>query len=180
MKKTIYAVIGILFMLCLTGCGDSAKMAVEKYLDLYTSLDSEVVKDMNNIVTEENLTEKQKEKYEAIFKKQYSDLTYEITSEEYDGDEATIKAKIKVYDLYKVQKEASVYLANHEDEFNDENGEYDVIRYLDYKLDQMKMMTERIEYTIDFYVVKTSDGWVVSSLSNSDLEKIHGVYNYES
>ena len=36
------------------------------------------------------------------------------------------------------------------------------------------------EPKIDFYVVKTSNGWVVNSLSNSDLEKIHGIYNYES
>ena len=39
---------------------------------------------------------------------------------------------------------------------------------------------DKVEYTIEFYVVKTSDGWVVSSLSDSDLEKIHGIYNYES
>ena len=44
----------------------------------------------------------------------------------------------------------------------------------------MKETTERVQYTLDFYVVNTSDGWVVSSLSNSDIEKIHGIYDYES
>ena len=38
----------------------------------------------------------------------------------------------------------------------------------------------QVDYTIEFYVVKTSDGWTVSDLSKSDLEKIHGIYNYES
>ncbi len=44
----------------------------------------------------------------------------------------------------------------------------------------MKKVTETIDYTIDFYVLKTAKGWVVSNPSNSDLEKIHGIYNYES
>ena len=49
-----------------------------------------------------------------------------------------------------------------------------------YKLNELKNFNERVDYTIDFYVVNTKDGWVVSKLSNSDLEKIHGIYNYES
>ena len=57
---------------------------------------------------------------------------------------------------------------------------YDVNKFIAYKLNEMKMVTETVEYTIEFYVVKTSDGWTVSSLSTSDLEKIHGIYDYES
>ena len=44
----------------------------------------------------------------------------------------------------------------------------------------MKETNEKTSYTIDFYVVNTSDGWTVSSLSNSDIEKLHGIYDYES
>ena len=59
-------------------------------------------------------------------------------------------------------------------------GKYDAEKFITYKLDKMKETNEKTSYTIDFYVVNTSDGWTVSSLSNSDIEKLHGIYDYES
>ena len=179
MKKIIGIITSLILVLCLTGCGDSAKIAVDNYLAKYNALDDDVLNDMNDIVLKENLSEENKEVYIALFKKQYSNLTYKITKEQYDGDEAIVSANITVYDYYKVQKEANEYLENNPDEFNDENGNYSVDKFIAYKLEQMKNTNDKIDYTIDFYVVKTSDGWIVSSLSNSDLEKIHGIYNYE-
>ena len=180
MKKALSAIICLLIILSLGGCGDSAIKAVEQYLAKYNSLDSEVLADINDIVSKENLDDNDKDTYIDIFKKQYTDLKYDIVSEEYDGDEATIKVKITIYDLYKVQKEASDYLVANNDEFIDDDGNYDSEKFIKYKLDQMKKTSTTVDYTIDFYVVKTNKGWVVSSLSNSDLEKIHGIYDYES
>lgn len=180
MKKVLNIIICLVMVLSLCGCKDSASMAVEKYLAKYNSLHEDVLTDMNSVVEAENLSDENKEIYESIFKKQYADLSYEIVEEEYDGDEATVEVKITVYDLYKVQNDASTYLVNHADEFNDENGKYDLNKFISYKLDQMKNNTDTVDYTIEFYVVKTSDGWTVSDLSKSDLEKIHGIYNYES
>lgn len=180
MKKLLSVILAVLFIMSLSGCGDSATKAVENYLQEYNSLSDNVISDMMDVVTDEDINDDQKMVYQDIFKKQYQDLTYTIDKEEYDGDEATITVTIKVYDLYKAQKDASNYLKDHQDEFNDDDGEYDVSKYIDYKLDQMKNMMDKVEYTIEFYVVKTSDGWVVSSLSDSDLQKIHGIYNYES
>ena len=85
-----------------------------------------------------------------------------------------------VYDLYKAQKDATTYLAENPNEFKDEDGKYDAEKFITYKLDKMKETNEKTSYTIDFYVVNTSDGWTVSSLSNSDIEKLHGIYDYES
>ena len=180
MKKLLSVILAVLFIMSLSGCGDSATKAVENYLQEYNSLSDNVISDMMNVVTDEDINDDQKMVYQDIFKKQYQDLTYTIDKEEYDGDEATITVTVKVYDLYKAQKDASDYLKDHQDEFNNDDGEYDVSKYIDYKLDQMKNMMDKVEYTIEFYVVKTSDGWVVSSLSDSDLQKIHGIYNYES
>ena len=180
MKKLLSVILAVLFIMSLSGCGNSATKAVENYLQEYNSLSDNVISDMMNVVTDEDINDDQKMVYQDIFKKQYQDLTYTIDKEEYDGDEATITVTVKVYDLYKAQKDASDYLKDHQDEFNNDDGEYDVSKYIDYKLDQMKNMMDKVEYTIEFYVVKTSDGWVVSSLSDSDLEKIHGIYNYES
>ena len=179
MRKFISLFILLSILSLLSGCGTTAKMAVENYLNEYRSLSNNVTKNMNDIVDRENLENEDRKKYIDIFKKQYKNLEYEIVDEAYDGDEAIIKAKIKVYDLYKIQNNASIYLANHMDEFTNKNGEYDLNKYIKYKLDKMYNTNDKIDYTIDFYVVNTSDGWTVSSLSNADLEKIHGIYNYE-
>ena len=180
MKKVLSLIVAFMMVLSLGGCKDTASMAVENYLTKYNSLHEDVLTDMATIIENENLSDNNRSTYESIFKKQYTDLSYEIIEEEYNGDEATVKAKITVYDLYKVQNDASQYLADNPDKFNDENGKYDVEKFITYKLEQMKNNVDTVEYTIDFYVVKTSEGWVVSSLSRSDLEKIHGVYDYES
>lgn len=179
MKKIITILIAVFMILSLGGCEDSASMAVEKYLAKYNSLDEAVLTDMQNVIEKENLSNENKEIYEAILKKQYTDLTYEVVEEEYDGDEATVDVKITVYDLYKAQNDASKYLAEHPEEFQDDDGNYDLESFIEYKLNEMKNNIGTVEYTIEFYVVKTTDGWTVSSLSNSDLEKIHGIYNYE-
>ena len=60
-----------------------------------------------DVIDRENLEDAQKENYRDILKKQYSDLKYEIVDEEYDGDTATVKAKITVYDLYKAQTDSA-------------------------------------------------------------------------
>lgn len=177
MKKIL-----IIFMvlLTLTGCGgNTAKSAVEKYLMKYKNLDSEVLVDLENTIEKENLTEEQKDKYRDILKKQYKDLNYEIVEEEYDNDVSYITVKVSVYDLYKAQSDASVYLANNPDNFNNENNEYDVSKFIDYKLDKMKDMNDKIEYTIVFTVTKENDKYVVEQPTENDLNKIHGVYNYE-
>ena len=180
MKKVFSGIIMLMLVLSLSGCTKTARTAVEDYLAMYTSLDEKVLTDMGNVIESENLTDENKGVYESIFKKQYSDLSYEITNEEYSGDEATITAKISVYDLYKAQTDATNYLSSHPEEFNDDQGIYDVQKFFEYKLEQMKNADDKVEYTIDFYVVKNGNDWVVSSLSNTDLEKIHGIYNYEA
>ena len=52
---------------------------------------------------------------------------------------------------------------------------------MNYKLDKMKKTTDTVEYNIIFNVTKDDKGnYKVIDLSNSDLEKIHGVYNYDN
>ena len=53
--------------------------------------------------------------------------------------------------------------------------------FMNYKLDKMKKTTDTVEYNIIFNVTKDDKGnYKVTDLSNSDLEKIHGVYNYDN
>ena len=177
MKKLILIFI---CLISLTGCGgNSAKDAVDSYLKKYRNLDSEVLVDLEKLVEKENLTEEQKEKYRDVLKKQYKDLAYEIIEEEYDNDISYITVKVSVYDLYQAQSDASTYLSNNPEAFYNENNEYDVNKFLDYKLDKMKDMNGKIEYTIVFTVTKENDKYVVEQPTEQTLEKIHGIYNHE-
>lgn len=183
MKKVYKVLLVVGICLVLAGCGcmkKTAKGAVQDYLNQYKNLSSNVISSMDDVVNDENLTDSQKEKYRDILKKQYQDLKYEITSEKYDGDNATVEVKITVYDLYKVQKDANNYLTNSGDEFK-ENGVYSNDLFMNYKLDKMKKVTDTVEYNITFNVTKDDKGnYKVNDLSNYDLEKIHGVYNYDN
>ena len=50
------------------------------------------------------------------------DLSYKIIKEEKEDDITLVTTKISVYDLYKAQSDASLYLADNMNEFYDENG----------------------------------------------------------
>ena len=177
MKRIVGLIIVSLFLF---GCSDmKAKNAVSDYLNQYNNLTEEVLDDLEKTVTGEDLTEEQVLKYKDIIKKQYQDLRYEIIDEKYNGDQAIITAKISVYDLYKAEKDASKYMNENTEEFYDKNNSYSNKKYIDYKLDQMKKEIERVTYTIDFNVTKKDGAWVVEQPSRTDLEKIHGIYNYE-
>ncbi len=185
MKKILKVMLVMVFAITLAGCScmqKSAKDRVEEFLDQYRNLSANVLGDLDEVVeTETDLSEEQKDSYRDVLKKQYSDLKYEITNEEYDGDTAVVEAKITVYDLYKAQRDATEYLNEHRDEFNDEEGNYDSSKFMDYRLEQMQKTTDIVEYTITFNLTKDDDdNWQITELSQEDLEKIHGIYNYDS
>ena len=183
MKNFCKVLIVLCFLGFITGCGcmkKTAKGAVEDYLNEYKNLSSNVLSDLENVINNENLSDKEKEVYRDALKRQYQDLKYDIISENYDGDTATVDTKITVYDFYKEQKEASEYLNNNPDEFK-ENGVYSGSMFMDYKLDKMKKTTNTVSYNITFSLLKDDSGnYKVVDLSAADLEKIHGVYNYDA
>jgi hypothetical protein len=181
MKKKIFGLILLLSGFILIGCGEemTPMQAVDDYLQRYITLDDSIMEQLDEFVNNEDLTDDQKKIYRDILKKQYGSLTYTLKNEKIDGDTAYVKADIKVIDLYKVQKKSLEYYETHKDEFNDDSGAYDVGKYLSYKLSQMKNATDTRNYEIEFKVVKEDGDWDVSQLSNDDLKKIHGIYEYE-
>ncbi len=173
----------LLTLVVAVGCActmTKASDAVKDYLGKYNNQDPEIIAQLDTVAEEENFTDEQSEIYKEIMKKQYTDLKYEIVDEKYNGDEAVVTTKISVYNLYKVQKEAENYKEEHEEEFQDSNKKYDVNKFLDYKLEQMKKNDEVVEYTIDFQVTKKDGKWKIENVPTEDLEKIHGIYNYEN
>lgn len=174
--------ISLILLLIISGCActtEKASDAVKEYLSKYNQKNDTILVQLNALIEEENLSEEQAKKYKEIMEKQYEDLKYEIEEEVYEGDEATVVTKITVYDLYKAQKEAEDYKMSHQEEFLNEDKIYDANKYLDYKLEKMKKNTEKVEYTINFKLVKKEGKWVLDKVNTEDLEKIHGIYNYE-
>ena len=168
----------------LIGCGEemTPNQAVDDYLQKYVTLDDDVVNQINEYVDKEDMTDEQKSKYKQILRNQYSSLTYTINDVKYDEndkDVAYVNVKLNVRDLYKVQQTTLDYYENHKNEFTDKEGNYDISKYLDYKLEQMKAATETTTHSIVIKVVKNDNDWDVSQLSSEDLQKIHGIYEYE-
>lgn len=179
MKKFLVIFLSIFLVV---GCsfGNTPTKKAEDTLKKYQNLDDSVLKDLELVVEGTTLnTEKEKSDYTKAMKMQYSDLKYKITNEKVNGDEATVTAKISVYDFYKVQTNANNYRLTHESEFLTDNV-FDESKFMEYKLKQMINVTDRVEYTIDINLTKKDNEWTVNEFDKTTLEKIHGTYNYES
>lgn len=173
------------FALILTGCSIGTNMdntptkKVETYLNNYQTLDSNVLSQLDAIVeNEEMFDEDQKITYRDILKKHYQDLTYTIKEETVNGDKATVEAEIEVTDYTKALQAAESYRTTNESEFLDDNDEFDESKFNTYKLDLIRESDERVKYTIYFTLTKEDDEWVLEDLTESEEEKILGIYEY--
>ncbi len=182
MKKCLLILLSLIFVV--TGCSlgkldNTPTKQVEKLLKAYQTNDEIVIAQMNVAVDNDvTLTTDQKLKYKSILKRQYSDMNYKIKDEVINGDEATVTAQIEVYDYYKSINESQDYLAANPEQFVDANGAYNNIMFLDYKFNQMEKATDKVTYTLEFKVKKIDDKWQVQDLTDSDREKLHGLYAY--
>ncbi len=176
MKKFLLA-IAVVFLL--VGCDNmmnTPTKKVEEFLSKYQTNASEVMEDLDTTLLDENeLNDEQKEKYKELMKEQYKNLKYEIKEEKIDGNEATVTTEIEVNDFNSSLKESNDYLEQNRDEFYNDDV-LDVVKYLDYKLDQLTKKKDKIKYTIDFKLKKEKNEWKLEELSREDLEKIHGFY----
>lgn len=180
MKKfRIVFVISAIFLL--VGCfgNFTPSERVEDMFNRYIKNDKDIMDELESYMAEQNLSDAQKEKYKDIIKKEYSTIKYDIKDEKIDGDEAKVEASIEVKDLYKASKEAGKYLADNSSEFYTD-GSYDREKYIDYKLDKMQQFDETITYTIEFDLIMKDGIWTIEQLDNDTLEKIHGIYDYET
>ena len=180
--KKILSIISVL--LIMTGCSltdmdNTPTKQVETYLNNYQTLDSNVLTELDSIVNNEELfDEDQKTTYRDILKKHYQDLTYTVKEETVNGDRATVEVEIEVTDYTKAIKEAEAYKSTNESDLLDENGVFDDTRFNTYKLDLLKSSKDRVKYTIYFSLTKTNDKWMLDQLTNTEQEKLLGIYEY--
>ena len=179
MKKIIYIVLSLL-LLC--GCNDLSNTPTKKteeFLKKYQALDNSVLTDLDNVLNSDNtLNENQKIMYKDIMKKHYQNLSYEIKNETIDGDEAIVTVEISVTDFKKVLDEANNYMNNNMEEFYDENGNYSISKFNDYKLNKLKDAKDKVRYTLEISLSKVNDEWQVNTQNQITYDKINGIFNY--
>ncbi len=182
MKKLV-ALLTIVFVL--SGCSVASDMSntptkrVEEYLNNYQTLNTNVLTKLDEVVEKETtFSNEQKNAYRDILKKHYQNLNYKIKEETINGDKATVEVEIEVNDYTKTLKTAEDYKKDNEQLLIDENGVFDDIKYNDYKLDLLKNTKDRVKYTIYFSATKVKDDWKLDTLTNSEEEKLLGIYEY--
>lgn len=181
MKKIL---ISFFIITLLTGCSfntknltnETPKEVVEKYFSNYQTLSNDVLKQLDDVIEKEKLSTEAKSDYRDIMKKHYKDLNYEIKDEVIDGNKATVITEIEVYDYSKTLKEADSYLKDHKEEFNNEKGEYDIVKFNDYRVKKLKDVKDKTKYTLNLALTKTDDKWILDDISETDENKIHGTY----
>lgn len=179
MKKILFS-LSLLFLF--TGCSlsNTPTSKVESYLNQYNNLTDNVIEDIDTTVAAENLNSDNTLAYKEVLKRQYKDLKYEVKEESIDGEEATVKVKITVYDLYLADKNSREYMNSHMNEFYDNDNMFDENLYYKYKIENMSKVSDKMDYDITFKLVKKDKEWVLQTPDRVTLEKIHGLYNYEN
>ncbi len=151
---------------------------VESFLNNYISMSDSVIADLESKVNVEKLSNNNKSIYRDVLTRQYKDLKYEIKDESINGDTAIVKAKITVYDLFKVEKDSLNYANENQKEFL-VDGSYNEDVFNEYRLNEMMKTNDTVSYEIDFYLNKKDNEWILQEPDRITLEKIHGLYNYD-
>lgn len=178
MKKMIL----FLFLLFgITGCTNNhAEDPVREYLNKYRNHDKEVSSSIEELLRQEDLLKEQSELYELIMKKQYIDLEYQMKGETYHGNKAVITVDITVYDYQHSKEKAIEEREEKRDEYYLSDGTLLKDKFVNLQLKYMKEEKRRVKYTIDFDVTLHDKEWVLETPDYKVIEKIHGLYNYES
>lgn len=181
MIKKLKVVLVLLVLLLTTACFGNMTPSerVEEMMSRYIKNDKDIVEELDSYLERQDLSDENEERYKKIVLDEYATIQYTIKDEQIDGDEATVEVAIEVKDLYKASNEAGKYLMDNPKEFYSDN-KYDEEKFIDYKLKLMENTKDTVEYTI-YVNLKKEDGiWSIEQLDEDTLEKIHGIYDYDS
>ena len=72
---------------------------------------------------------------------------------------------------------SETYYSDNQDEFK--NGDtMDIVKYNDYKLDELDKAKDKVTYTLNLTLHKEDDKWVLDDLTDVEISKLHGLYAY--
>lgn len=163
MKKIL--IITLLISVFLLGCEkmmETPTSKVENFLGRYQRLDKDVLKELNNIIEDEqDMTEEEKLEYKKLLEKQYQNLSYKIKKEIIAKDIATVDVEIEVLDyknaINKSEKECEKNL-------------------IECKLKEMKNINNKTKYDLTFTLNQEEGKWVIENLNETAVKKLHGLY----
>lgn len=182
MKNIKNLFIGIMLFVLSVGCSNmmnTPTKKVEEFLSKYQTQDEEVLKQLDEVIDSAGtMTSKQKDKYRDLMKKQYQNLSYKIKDEVEDGNKATVEVEIEVYDYASSINESETYLTTNKEEFIDTNtNTVDDEKFMEYKLEQLEQVKDKIKYTINFTLTKSNNKWQLDDITEIDRQKLHGLYS---
>ncbi len=105
-------------------------------------------------------------------------MTYKIKDEVIDGDNATVEVEIEVYDYYAVNNELNTHIEENREDFYDEEGNIIDEKYMDKKIELLNEVKDKVTYTLNLTLTKKEDIWVLDDITETERQKIHGLYNY--
>ena len=201
MKKVLFVFLSLL-VLFVTGCGNdmaTPTAKVEEFLGKYQSMDSDVLTQLDNVISNDNtMDDTQKKDYKSLMEKQYQNMSYKIKNEEINGDEASVLVELEVFDYAGSISESRDYYTEHRDEFDDKEmgndgadtdndgmdeegevvgGAVDTISsFITYKIKQLMDVTDKAKYEITFHLNKEDGEWVMEDITDVDRQKIHGLF----
>ena len=144
---------------------------VEAFLNKYQTNDSDVVNDLEDVLTfDADLTDNERNDYREFMKEHYQDMIYKIKDETIDGDSAIVEAEVTVRSYANVINNANDYRLANADEFDEDNT------FASYRLNKLKDVTDTETYTITFHLTKTNEEWKIDPLTDEDESKLNGLY----
>lgn len=178
MKKLLYVVALLFLVVGCDGVMNSPTKRVEEFLNDYQTMDSEVLTQLDEVINNEAmLNDEQKKDYKALMEKQYQNLAYTIKDETVDGNNATVEVEIEVYDYTSAMNKADDYLISNQADFLDDMGNVDNVKFMSYKIAQMKNVKEKTKYTLNLTLTKEDKEWVLNDITEVERQKIHGIYS---
>ena len=204
MKKFLIPFMVVLLSACTLGMNASPKQTVSSFLDKYKNQDKTILSQLEETINNEYSNDDYRQRYKTLMTNQYKNMEYKITDEQIEDDNAVVEAEITVYDYAAAIRNANDYLNSNPDEFriskptidmnnaddettkdeendtltNDNNiNDYDQDKFIDYKLTQMENVSDKTTFTMEFTLTKVNGKWQMDALSNTDIEKLHGIYN---
>lgn len=200
MKKFLLIMTVLVLSACSLGMSTTPKQKVSEFLDKYKKQDETILSQLEETIKSEYTKDDYRDRYKNLMTNQYKNMEYTLKDEIIDGDNAVVEVEITVYDYGSSIRKSNEYLNSNPDKFKKEDkttideedsddettdeskldsgllGNYDEDKFIDYKLSEMEKVTDTVTYTIEFTLTKVDNEWQIDALSNSDIQKLHGIY----
>ena len=187
LNKIFIVFLGLFLLVGCTATDNTPSSKVEEFMEKYQRLDDEVLTQLDlTLDSDTEMNADQKKDYKALMEKQYQNLSYKITDEKVEDDTATVDVEIEVFDYQTSITKSKDYYETHTDEFKSKEEDNNVTTddnatdlkdYIEYKISEMKNVTDKATYTMTFNLTKDENNkWVLDDITDADRQKLHGLY----